>query len=163
MKVETQCKEAYCTEASRMLGLINHVIRYQNPTVLVNLYKSLVRPHLEYCYVVWNKGHNFTRMSIQHRFTQLFPDLRDLPYEERLRRLGLWSLEEMHNRADLNKLFKMVKGLTADCSMDFLFHRIENSATRGHNWKLMKSHSRSDIHLHFFSQHAINCWNSCHK
>ena len=113
MKVETQCKEAYCTEASRMLGLINHVIRYQNPTVLVNLYKSLVRPHLEYCSVVWNKGHNFTRMSIQHRFTRLFPDLRDLPYEERLRRLGLWSLEEMHNRADLNKLFKMVKGLTA--------------------------------------------------
>ena len=26
-----------------MLGLINRVIRYKNPTVLINLYKSLVR------------------------------------------------------------------------------------------------------------------------
>ena len=37
-----------------MLGLINRVIRYKNPTVLKNLYKSLVRPHLEYCSVIWN-------------------------------------------------------------------------------------------------------------
>jgi len=47
MKVLTQCTEAYCRE-SRVLGLINRVIRYKNPTVLITLYKSLVRPHLEY-------------------------------------------------------------------------------------------------------------------
>jgi len=46
--------------------------------------------------------------KVQHRFTRLFPHLSSLPYEERLRQLGLWSLEERRNRADLIEIFKMV-------------------------------------------------------
>ena len=76
-----------------MLGLINRVIRYKNPTVVINFYKSLVRPHLEYCSVVWNPYYmkDTTLLErVQHRFTRLLLDLRDLPYEERPKRLGLW-------------------------------------------------------------------------
>jgi len=40
-------------------------------------------------------------------------DPRTLPYKERLNRLGLWSLEERRNRADVIELFKMFKGFTA--------------------------------------------------
>jgi len=43
----------------------------------------------------------------------MFSDLRQLPYKERLNRLGLWSLEERRNRADLIELFMMVKGFSA--------------------------------------------------
>ena len=32
-----------------MLGLISGTIKYKNPVVLTNLYKSMARPHLEYC------------------------------------------------------------------------------------------------------------------
>jgi len=38
---------------------------------------------------------------VQHRFTRLFPHLRMLPYEQLLNHLGLWTLEERRNRADL--------------------------------------------------------------
>ena len=40
--------EAY-RKANRMLELVNRIIVYPDPVVLVRLYQSLARPHLEYC------------------------------------------------------------------------------------------------------------------
>jgi len=50
--------------------------------------------------------------KVQHRFTRMFPHLKKLPYEARLSELGLWSLEERRNRADILEVFKMVKQLS---------------------------------------------------
>jgi len=36
------------------LGLIHRVIKSKSLSVLIPLYKSMVRPHLEYCSVVWS-------------------------------------------------------------------------------------------------------------
>ena len=77
------------------------------------LNKSLVRPHLEYCSPAWSPKYVKDKElleRIQHRFTRFFNDLRDLDYAERLRRLGLWSLEERRNRADLIEVYKTVNG-----------------------------------------------------
>ena len=38
-------------KASRILGLINRTIKYKHKDILLRLYKSLVRLHLEYCIV----------------------------------------------------------------------------------------------------------------
>jgi len=67
----------------------------------------------------------------------MFADLKMLPYEERLRRLGLWSMEERRNRADLLELYKMIKGFSA-VSWSQFFTRSDASITRGHKWKLQK-------------------------
>ena len=48
LKVESQCNEA-CLKANRMLGLIKRTFVVKTPEVMLNLYKTLVRPHLEYC------------------------------------------------------------------------------------------------------------------
>ena len=115
LKVSEQCKEAY-SKANRMLGLISRTIKYKDPAILTNLYKSMVRPHVEYCSVVWNPQYNKDKIlleKVQHRFTRLFPHLRKLPYEDRLSQLGLWTLEERRNRADLIEVFKLVKGMSA--------------------------------------------------
>jgi len=80
-------------------------------------------------------------------------------YEERLHQLGLWSLEERWNTADLLEIFKMVKGITATPRSVF-FHRAEDKITRGHSWKLVKNHCHCNTRLQFFSQRVINRWNS---
>ena len=161
MKVAAQCREAY-VKANRILGLISKTVKFRNPNILLNLYKSMVRPHLEYCSVVWSPYFSKDRVlleKVQHRFTRLFPDLKKLPYDCRLKQLGLWSLEERRNRADLIEIFKMVKGFSATDWTAF-FMPVTDSVTRGHNWKLKKKHSHSNVRHYFFSQRSINRWNS---
>ena len=54
--------------------------------ILTNLYKSLVRPHLEY--IVWFpqlKRQSVAIEKVQRRATKLIPTLKDLDYNERLR------------------------------------------------------------------------------
>ena len=46
--------------------------------------------------------------KIQHGFTRLFKELRQLTYAERVHVLGLWSLEERRNQADLVEVYKMI-------------------------------------------------------
>jgi len=61
----------------------------------------------------------------------MFPDLRKLPYEQRLSHLRLWILEERRNRADLIEVYKMIKGILATPWL-FFFSRVEAKTTRGH-------------------------------
>ena len=56
--------------------------------------------------------------------------MRRLPYDVRLQQLGLWSLEEQRNRADLIEMVKMFKGFTAVPWRNF-FRKSEDSKTGG--------------------------------
>ena len=84
--------------------------------------------------------------------------MRDLDYTERLRRLGLWTLEERRNRADLIEVFKIVNGLSTLPVSTFFEFRAD-TRTRGHSLKLIKKRSQKDLRLHFFSERVVNRWN----
>ena len=43
----------------------------------------------------------------------MIPSVRNLPYEVRLKKLALWSLEDRRVRADLTEVFKIVHGLSS--------------------------------------------------
>jgi len=119
----------------------------------------MVRPHLEFCSPAWNPYYVKDKQlleRVQHHFMRIFSDLKSLPYEDRLRKLGLWTLEERRNRADLLHIFKMVKGFSATSWTQF-FRKAEG-VTRGHSWKLYKEYSHDDIRQHS-SHRSINCWN----
>jgi len=81
--------------------------------MMVNLYKSLVTPHLEQCVTVsvWSPHYQKDKElleRVQHRFTRMIEGFSSLPYNgERLLRLGLWTLEERRNRCDLIEVFKV--------------------------------------------------------
>ena len=115
LKVSQQCQQAY-NKASKILGLINRTIEYRDTGILLRLYKSLVRPHLEYCVPVWAPHYLKDKAlieSIQRRFTRMIPSIRKFSYEDRLIKLGLWSLEDRRIRADLVEVYKMVYGLSS--------------------------------------------------
>ena len=115
LKSSGQVIQAY-NKASRMLGMMGRTIMSRSPQVLLNIYKTIVRPHLEYCTPAWSPHYKKDKElleRVQHRFTRFFKHLRKLEYTDRLRSLGMWSLEERRNRADLIEVFKMAKGISA--------------------------------------------------
>src|SRR5258706_249463 len=115
MKPSAQCIQAYKRASSTLVIYINRTISYRNPELLVKLYKSLVRPHVEHCTVAWSPYYVKDKTlleKIQNRFTQMVPDLKNEDYYVRNKRMGLWTPEERRNRADLIQVFKMLKGLS---------------------------------------------------
>jgi len=163
MKSSQQCNQSY-SKASRMLAMINCTIVYKNSENLLRLYKSLVRPHLEYCTAAWSPHYIKDRVlpeKVQQRFTRMVPGLKKLPYEERLSELELWTMEERRVRADLIEVFKMVRELSA-IKLETFFQLNSNGRTRGHQWKLKKRHRNTDLRQ-FFSERVINIWNSLDK
>lgn len=77
---------------------------------------------------------------------------------ERIDRLGLWTLEERRNRADLIEVFKICNGYTT-LSLEAFFEVDSYGRTRGHNWKLRKPHCTKGIRKYFFSSRVIDRWN----
>jgi len=115
LKASLQCVKAYST-ANRILGDINRSIVYKSRNILLNLYKLLVRPHLEYCTVAWSPHYVKDKEQlerVQRRFTRMIPELKQLAYADRLGSLKLWTLEERRVRADLIEVYKIVHGLSA--------------------------------------------------
>ena len=109
LKPSMQCQQAY-SKASKVLGLIERTILYKSKDFLLRLYKILVRPHLEYSVSAWSPCYTKDKLlleRIQHRFTRMVPGLTGLMI--RLQHLGIWSLKEKRNRADLLEVFKCIK------------------------------------------------------
>ena len=68
---------------------------------------------------------------IQHRFTRMIPELRNLPYLRGLEELKLWTLEERRTRADLIEVYKIIRGIPS-VSFDTFFEFHQYGQTRGH-------------------------------
>ena len=156
-----QCQQAY-NRASRILGLLHRTIQYKNTGILLRLYKSLVRPHVEYCISAWSPYYKKDKIlieKIQRRFTRMIPSVKSLPYQDRLEQLNLWSLEDRRIRADLIQVFKIIHGISSIKFRTF-FEYSTYDRTRGHSLKLVKKRARLDLRQHFFSERVVNMWNS---
>ena len=152
MKSSQQCVAA-CNKANRVLGMIRRTISYKEQWMMTNLYKSLVRPHLEQCVSVWSPHYQKDKElleKVQHRFTRMIEGFSLVPYEERLWKLGLWTLEERRNRSDLIEVFKMFSGYT-EIDIKVLFTLDGNDkGLRGHSEKICKVRFNIDVRKYFF-------------
>ena len=83
-------------KANRNLGLIFRIFTYMDKEMFLNLYKSIVRPHVEYAVTVCTPLYKKDMVAIenvQRRATKLVRTISHLPYQEKLKCLGLPSLE----------------------------------------------------------------------
>ena len=158
--------DRHCSEmvskANRILGTVRRTFQHIDAVMMVQLYKSLIRPYLEYGVDVWSpsskKNINMIE-SIQRRATKMIPEISNKSYSERLQILKLPSLVYRRNRGDMIQVYKYVNNIW-DVHDDTFLKPTEETRTRGHKNKLYKDKWKTTIRGNFFSNRITNLWNS---
>ncbi len=100
--------------------------------------------------------------SINPRISQwihfLVTGMRHFPYEERLQRLGLHSLQRRRLRDDLITAFKICKGLL-DIDPNLFFLPPTRRGLRGHPFKVLQGASHRRRRGSAFSVRVVKYWN----
>ena len=85
----------------------------------------------------------------------MIPGLAKNDYQTRLSSLGIWSLEDRRNRADIIEASKILNRLSA-IPANSLFERSVDARTRGHSMKFIKHLCNTDLRKYFFSERVTD-------
>ena len=149
--------------ANRMLGLIKIGFECLDMVMFKNLYPVMVRPLLEYCVQVWSPykcGDIDLLERVQRRATRIVPELRNLPYEERMRRLKLTSLTERRARGDMIETYKLItRKENVNPDKFFKMADIRGDIEIHHGLKISKKGVKGERRKHFYTQRVVDPWN----
>ena len=107
--------------ANRMAAWILSVFSCRDSDVMMTLYKSLVRPRVEFCCPIWDPkkiGDIILLEQVQRHFTAHMKDVQHLNYHERLSTLKLMSLQRRRERYSILHLHKVINNtVTSDLNI----------------------------------------------
>ena len=147
-------------KANSTMAWIMRVIIVKDITTMTQLFKTLVRPHLEYCVQLWSpqpKHGNWEIIKrieeVQRNFTRQINGLGSLTYKQRLEKLDLTTLLERRARGDLIETYKILSGMTSYGQNMF---RVSKYGVK----LLYPTGKRSTRQNEFLNSRVIKYWNT---
>ena len=133
-------------KAKQIVGVIRRTYEYRSKNILVPLYKSLVRPHLEYCVEAWRPylQQDINNIEgVQRRMTNMMREVEEEEYEQRMKKTNLMSLEMRRLRSDLIEVHKIMHNFEGLKREDFF--PLRSAGRRGHQYTITKQYNRLNI------------------
>jgi len=149
------------SKASCTLGCIQSSVASRSREEILPLYSALVRACLESCLKLWSPQHREDMDQLewgQRRATITIRGMEHLSYEERLKNLGLFSLEKRRLWGNFIAAFQYLKGAYKKDG-EKPFSRACCNRTRGNSFKLKKGRLRLDIKKKFSMMRVVKHWN----
>ena len=149
-------------KANTIMGIIRRTYTHLDLDSFKLLFKALVRPHLEYGAPIWypHLKYLITEVEkVQRRATKHVPALRNLTYENRLKKLSLPTLRFRRLRGDMIEVYKLLHGIY-DSTLPKLLEPVKDKTTRGHSLKLPKDRAYTSTKINFFTHRIVNNWNN---
>jgi hypothetical protein len=164
LKPAAQCSKAAAT-ARAVLGQITRAFHFRDKYTFVKLYKTYVRPHLEFCtpaWAPWNQTDIDCLEKVQIKLVNMISGLKGITYEEKLKEIGLDSLVSRRKQADMLTVQKIVHGIGDLDSTVWLRIDQDRRQTRAGSDPLNVQRKPCNLELRrgFFSNRVIEDWNA---
>ena len=147
-------------KANKTIAWVARNIICKSKEVMSVIYRTLIRPHLEYAVQCWSPAPRFGNWAVildiekvQRKFTRLINDIGTLTYGARLMSLNLTTLAERRMRGDLIETFKITRGFVNYGQKFF------NMSRSNLNIISQVTKTTSSARKDFFSERVIKYWN----
>ena len=144
--------------AKNMSSWILRTFQTRDPTTMLTLYKSLVRPILEYSSVLWTpiaKGEIQRLEEIQQSFLRKIRGISS-NYSQALKQLKLYSLERRRERYIVIQIWKMIEGLVPNLNPSLL----QQSSFQQRRGRTLNVHNlaATPSHLQQIKRQSVRCF-----
>jgi hypothetical protein len=139
---------------------------YRDRNIFVRLYMQYVRPHLEYAvssWAPWYEADKECLEKIQRRAVNMVSGLKSKSYKDKLKELGMTTLEERRKYLDMVQTYKIVnrkENVRKDTWFEMASTGPRTTRQAADPLNIRPQAARLDVRRNFFSQRVVSEWNS---